>query len=175
MRRDVREGIKVLSAGLLLLLLAACGALHGNEVGEDPAAVADLRSDSRGDTGEPGAALTYYAKLRKLGGAELQREQEAARRAMARSRTDGNRMRYALALTVPGAPAADDNRALEVLEPLTRSAASPLQGLALLMTGLLQEQRRLDGQAQGLQQKLDAMLELERNMTGREGGVQRKR
>ena len=43
------------------------------------------------------------------------------------------------------------------------------------MTGMLQEQRRLDVQAQGLQQKLDVMLELERSMTGREGGVQRKR
>ena len=52
---------------------------------------------------------------------------------------------------------------------------SSLQGLALLMTALLQEQRRLDGQAQGLQQKLDAMLELERSMTGREGSAQRKR
>jgi len=40
---------------------------------------------------------------------------------------------------------------------------------------MLQEQRRLDVQAQGLQQKLDAMLELERSMTGRESGVQRKR
>jgi uncharacterized protein (DUF3084 family) len=43
------------------------------------------------------------------------------------------------------------------------------------MTASLQEQRRLDAQAQGLQQKLDAMLELERNMTGRDSGVQRKR
>jgi hypothetical protein len=84
-------------------------------------------------------------------------------------------MRYALALAVPGAQAADENRALDALEPLTRNAASPLQGLALLMTASLQEQRRLDAQAQGLQQKLDAMLELERNMTGRDSGVQRKR
>jgi predicted outer membrane protein len=160
---------------LLVFLLSACGALRGNEATEDPAAVADLRSDQRVDTGDPGAALTYYAKVRRLSGVELQREQEAARRALMRSRSDGNRMRYALALTVPGAPAADDTRALETLEPLTRNAASPLLGLALLMTGLLQEQRRLDSQAQTLQQKLDAMLELERSMTGRDGGVQRKR
>lgn len=164
-----------LGAGLLLLLLAGCGAWRSTDTVEDPAAVSDLRSDLRGDTTEPGTALAYHAKVRKLGGAELLREQEAARRALTRSRTDGNRMRYALALAVPGAPAADEARALETLEPLTRNAASPLHGLALLMTGLLQEQRRLDAQAQGLQQKLDAMLELERSMTGREGGVQRKR
>lgn len=167
--------MKGLSTGLLVFLLSACGVLRGNEAAEDPAAVADLRSDQRVDTGDPGAALTYYAKVRRLSGVELQREQEAARRALMRSRSDGNRMRYALALTVPGAPVADDIRALETLEPLTRNAASPLQGLALLMTGLLQEQRRLDSQAQTLQQKLDAMLELERSMTGRESGVQRKR
>ena len=167
--------LKGLSTGLLVLMLSACGVFRGNEAAEEPAAVADLRSDQRVDTGDPGAALTYYAKVRRLGGVDLQREQEAARRALMRSRSDGNRMRYALALTVPGAPAADDTRALERLEPLTRNAASPLQGLALLMTGLLQEQRRLDSQAQTLQQKLDAMLELERSMTGRDGGVQRKR
>lgn len=162
-------------ATLLLLLLAACGAMRGNEAGEEPAAVTDLRGDARSDAGDPGAALAYYAKLRRMGGADLQREQDTARRALTRLRSDGNRMRYALSLTVPGATAADDNRALETLEPLVRNPASPLHGLALLMTGLLQEQRRLDGQAQGLQQKLDAMLELERSMTGREGGVQRKR
>ena len=170
--------MKWLGTGLLLFLLfllAGCGAMHGGDAGDDPAAVADLRSDLRGDITEPAAVLAYYAKLRKLGGIELLREQDTARRALMRSRTDGNRMRYALALAVPGAPAADETRALETLEPLTRNAASPLHGLALLMTASLQEQRRLDVQAQGLQQKLEAMLELERNMSGRDGGVQRKR
>lgn len=164
-----------LGAGLLLLLLAGCGAWRSGDTGEDPAGVSDLRTDSRIDTTEPGAALAYYARVRRLAGAELQREQEASRRVLTKSRSDGNRMRYALALAVPGAPATDEARALETLEPLTRNAASPLHGLAMLMTGLLQEQRRLDAQAQALQQKLDAMLELERSMTGRDGGAQRKR
>lgn len=163
--------MKRLGTGLMLLLLAGCGALRGGGTVDDPAAVADLRSE----TTEPAAVLAYYVKLRKLGSTELLREQDTARRALLRSRSDGNRMRYALALAVPGAPAADENRALEALEPLTRNAASPLHGLALLLTNSLQEQRRLDAQAQGLQQKLDAMLELERNMTGRDGGVPRKR
>lgn len=163
--------MKTLAAGLLLLLLAGCGAWRGSDAVDDPVAVAELR----GDGTEAGAALAYYARARKLSGAELAREQEAARRALARTRSDGNRMRYALVLAVPGAPAADETRALETLEPVTRNAASPLHGLAVLVTAFLQEQRRLDAQAQGLQQKLDAMLELERNMTGREGGAQRKR
>jgi hypothetical protein len=163
--------MKALAAGLMLLLLAGCGALRGIDAGEDPAAVTDLR----GDGTEAGAALAYHARVRKLSGAELAREQETARRAYVKSRSDGNRMRYALVLAVPGATAADETRALEAVEPLTRNAASPLHGLAVLVTAFLQEQRRLDAQAQGLQQKLDAMLELERRMTGREGSAQRKR
>ena len=82
-------------------------------------------------------------------------------------------MRYALLLTL--APAGEEARALELLEPVTRNGESALRGLALLMTALLQEQRRLDANAQGLQQKLDALLTLERSMTGREGGAARKK
>ena len=167
--------MRLFVAGVMALLLAGCGAWRAGDAGEDPAAVADLRNETRGNTVEPAAALAYYGKIRKLAGVELLREQDAARRALSKSRSDSSRMRYALAVTVPGMPAADEVRALEALEPLTRNAGSPLHGLALLMTGMLQEQRRLDVQAQGLQQKLDAMLELERSMTGREGGVQRKR
>jgi hypothetical protein len=155
----------------LLLLLAGCAGLPEAEVATGPAAVAELR----GDGADAGAVLAYHARVRKLPGPELAREQEAARRAYAKSRSDGNRMRYALALAVPGAPAADEARAIEAMEPVARNAASPLHGLALLVTGLLQEQRRLDAQAQGLQQKLDALLELERSMTGREGGAHKKR
>ncbi len=155
----------------LLLLLAGCAGLPEPEVGPGPAAVTELR----GDGTDAGAVLAYHARVRKLSGPDLAREQETARRAYVKSRSDVNRMRYALALTVPGAPAADESRALEAMEPVARNAASALHGLALLVTGFLQEQRRLDAQAQGLQQKLDALLELERSMTGREGGAHKKR
>ena len=156
---------------LPLLALAACGALRGIDAGDDPAAVADIR----GDGTEVGKVLLYYARARKLAGPELAREQEAARRALARARTDGNRVRYALVLAVPGATAQDEGRALELLEPVARTGDSALHGLALLVTAFLQEQRRLDGNVQNLQQKLDALLTLERSMTGREGGPERKR
>ena len=164
--------MRILLAALLLLLLAGCVVAPPAEVPEEPAVVSDLRSDGSSDAG---AALAFYARARKLSATELVREQDLARRALTRSRSDGNRMRYALVLVVPGSTVADETRALETLEPLTRNTASPLHGLAVLLTTLLQEQRRLDVQAQGLQQKLDAMLELERSMTGREGSAQRKR
>ena len=109
---------------LPLLALAACGTLGGIEAGEDPAVVADIR----GDGAEAGRALAFYARARKLAGAELAREQEAARRALAAARTDGNRVRYALVLAVPGATAQDGGRALELLEPVARNGDSALRG-----------------------------------------------
>lgn len=162
--------MKGLRAWVLLaaLPLAGCGALRGIDAGDGTAAVTDLR----GDDTAPAKVLAHYARARQLAGPELAREQETARRALARSKSDANRVRYALLLTLaPG----EEARALELLEPVTRNGESALRGLALLMTALLQEQRRLDANAQGLQQKLDALLTLERSMTGREGGAARKK
>lgn len=156
---------------LAALLLAGCGALRGGDVQETPSPVEDVR----GDGAELARTLAFYARVRQLAGAELAREQENTRRALARSRTDPNRLRYVLLLTLPGAAAGDEVRALELLEPVTRSTDSGLRGLALLVTAFLQEQRRLEAGAQGLQQKLDALMTLERNMTGREGGAPRKK
>lgn len=163
--------MRMARAGWLLLMLAGCSSWQAP--GSDPgvAAVAEFRADGS----DAGAMLAYHARVSRLSGAELGREQEAARRAYLKARSDGSRTRYALALAVPGATVADETRALEALEPVARNAASPLHGLALLVTSFLQEQRRLDAQAQGLQQKLDALLELERSMTGREGGAYKKR
>jgi hypothetical protein len=152
----------------LLLLLTGCGALRGIEA---PDGAVTPVEDVRAGSDESARALAFYARARQLQGPELAREQESARRALARSRGDAARLRYAMLLTLPGAAAGDDARALELLEPVTRSADSGLRGLALLMTAFLQEQRRLEAGAQGLQQKLDALLSLERSMTGREGGA----
>lgn len=154
---------------LLALALGGCSALRGGEAPDPAAAVEDVR----GDPAEVGRVLAHYAKLRQMPAPELAREQEAARRAPARPRTDAARVRSALLLTLPGAAAGDDQRALELLEPVTRSSDSGLRGLALLLTSLLQEQRRLDASAHGLQQKLDALMNLERNMTGRDGARRR--
>ena len=84
------------------------------------------------------------------------------------------------ARALPGLPGLSparevDAAGLDALEPVARNAASTWNGLAVLVSAFLQEQRRRDGQAQDLQQKLDALLNLERNMTGRESGGARKR
>ncbi len=156
---------------LVLLALAGCGTWQGAAQHDEPATVEEMR----GDGTEAGKALAYYSRVRRMAAPELTREQDATRRALSRSRTDGNRMRHALTLVAAGPAAGDDVRALELLEPVARNDGSALQGLALLMTALLQEQRRIDGQVQGLQQKLDALLSLERNMTIRDSTGARKR
>lgn len=172
-----------LRAALLppVLLLAGCGAMQGPHApvsGRAPAPVtvpATVEDTAVRGSAEPGETLAYYARARRMTAPELAREQEAARRLLSRSRSDVNRVRYALLVTLPGSAAGEELRALEVLEPVARNNDSALSGLALMVAGFLQEQRRLDSHAQALQQKLDALLTLERNMTGREGGGTRKR
>jgi hypothetical protein len=151
------------------LLLAGCTTMRPLDPG---AVTAPVIEDGRGD--DAVKVLAYYAQIRQMSGPELAREQESARRVLAKSRSDANRLRYALLLALPGAPAAEEPRAQEVLEPVTRSNDAALRGLALLMMTSLQEQRRLETSAQGLQQKLDALLTLERSMT-RDGSGTRKR
>lgn len=153
---------------LPVLLLAGCTAVQTADPGSVTVAppVVEDRSD------DATRALAYYAQVRQLSGPDLVREHESAKRALAKSRSDTNRLRYALLQTLPGAPAGEDPR--ELLEPVARNSDSALRGLAALMMTFLQEQRRLETSAQGLQQKLDALLTLERNMT-RDGSGTRKR
>lgn len=160
--------LKTVSAGLLLLALSGCGAIGGP--GRDaPAGVKDMRGAGVDEM------LAEYVRLRRLPAAELAREQENARAEYNRLRTDINRVRYALSLAVPGAAPNDEVRALDALDPLVRNGTSRWHGLAVLVSGFLQEQRRSDRRARDLQQKLDALLNLERKMTGRESGGARKR
>jgi hypothetical protein len=122
-----------------------------------------------------------FARLRKLQPAELAREQDVARQVFSQSRTDSARIRFAMALAIPGAPGTDDARALDVLEPLVKTPGASLHPLAFMIASYIQEQRRLALQlaglqqnvqglqqnVQGLQQKLDAIKTLERSLSGR--------
>ena len=132
--------------------------------------------------------LTDFERLRRLSPAELAREQDSARQAFNQTRSDAARIRYAMALAVPGATGAETG-ALELLEPLAKNPAVPLHGLAFLLSAYIQEQRRLGSQVQGLQQnmqglqqnvqalqqKLDALRSLERSLTEREAATPKRR
>jgi hypothetical protein len=111
--------------------------------------------------------LAYYQQMRTLSGSDLGREHEIARKAYARSRTEFNRVRFAMMLSLPNTPFNDNGRALELLEPISRNPNGQLHGLAVLLVAHLQERRRLDSSVQGLQKKLDALKSLERSMIER--------
>jgi len=123
-----------------------------------------------------------FARLKRLAPVELAREQEGARSAYNQTRSDPARVRYAMALSIPGASGSDDARALEVLDPIAKTPGATLYGLAMMIASYVQEQRRLATQlvglqqnvntlqqnVQALQQKLDALKTLEKSLTGRD-------
>lgn len=125
--------------------------------------------------------IADYARLRRVPGAEVVREQEAARQEFNQTRSDSARVRLAMALAIPGSGATDEARALELLDPLVKTPGASLHALAVLMSSYIQDQRRLTAQVNGLQQnvqglqqnvhglqqKLDAIKSLERSLSGR--------
>jgi FtsZ-binding cell division protein ZapB len=155
-------------------------------------AVVDMRSS------EVEVLLADFARMRRMAAPELARELEAARLAFSQTRSDASRVRLAMIATIPGAGAGagDEARAIELLDPLVKSPAATLHGLAVLLSAYIQEQRRLAALAQGLQQnvqglqqsnqtlqqnvhalqqKLDALRTLERALTERGEPAPRRR
>jgi len=112
-------------------------------------------------------ALAYFNRARQRPARELRSEYETVRKAFAASRSEHDRMRLALLLSLPHAGFGDDNQALELLEPLVRDEGSEYHALAQLMTSLLVEQRRAVRHAAELQQKLDRIRALEQEMQQR--------
>ena len=111
--------------------------------------------------------LLYFQHIRTLAGPGVGREHEAARQAYARSRTDFNRVRLAMILSLPGTAFTDDARAVGLLETVAEHQGGRLQGLAAVLAASLKEQQQLAASAQALQQKLDALKSLERSMIER--------
>ncbi|MBI4194395.1 MAG: hypothetical protein HY526_04885 [Betaproteobacteria bacterium] len=161
-----------------VLALAGCALLKAPEPeapeppAEEPPAVVETIRES---VPELDQALKYFQRVRRLGGAELVREHDGARLSFARTRSDLDRVRLAMVLSLHGTGVSDDARALELLEPLVRSQNSALHGLAFLLQSFVQEQRRLGHGIQGMQQKLDALKSMERSLIEREQGGQRRR
>jgi hypothetical protein len=111
--------------------------------------------------------VLYFQHIRTLAGSEAGREHEAARQAYARSRTDFNRVRLAMILSLRGTAFTDEAGALGLLETVAKHEGGRLQGLAVVLGASLKEQQRLAASAQELQQKLDALKSLERSMIER--------
>jgi hypothetical protein len=150
----------------------------GEASSEAPEAVARIEPqvpEPRARTDDVERLLSYFEHIRKLPAGDFAREADNARAAFNRSRSDFDRARYAMLLSVPNTPLNDDQRAFELLDPLVKSPSSTLHGLALLVSAHVQERRRLESgmhslqqNVQGLQQKLDALMSLERSLMNRE-------
>ena len=112
-------------------------------------------------------ALEYFMRVRQRSVRELRLEHDSLRKSFAGSRSDHDRVRLALLLSLPNAPFTDEAQALELLEPLTRDGVNEYQPLAQLLTMLLNEQRRRGNQANALQQKLDRIMALEKELQQR--------
>jgi hypothetical protein len=152
------------SRGCLLLLAAAACLAAG--CAAPPVAVKPVPVVAR-PMSDSESLLGYYQSLRGLSAADLGKEHELARQAYARARSDYNRVRYAMVLTVPSSTFHDDSRALEMLDPVVKNPNGQLQPLASLLASHVQERRKLDASAQALQQKLDALRSLERSIIER--------
>jgi hypothetical protein len=168
----------VLVAGSMAILVAGCSAppVHEPPVSEppvsEPATVSEppvvavepeIKPPVRPAVSDSETLLTYVDHVRKLPAAEFAKELDTVRKLYARARTEMIRMRYAILLSAPAAGPGEDARAMELLDPLLKSADAGVRALATLLSAQIQEQRR----AQGLQQKLDALMSLDKSMIER--------
>jgi hypothetical protein len=171
-----------LSAFAACALLAGCSILKPLEVAEPerqtpPAAVEPAEPEQADAAPVPGAKgrqasgadnlLAYFTQIRKLSGPDLAREHESARQAFNTGRSEFNRVRLAMVVTLPNTPFFDESRGLELLEPVWKNSESQLSALATLLASQIQERKRLDANAQALQQKLNALKSLERSLIER--------
>ena len=101
---------------------------------------------------------------------DLKRELAGASAAFARTRSDANRIRVAMLLTLPAAGPPDDARALSLLEPLVKgnSGNSPLKQIASVLYAQIVERARTLREEQkrtaAAQEKLDALRAVERSL-----------
>ena len=118
-------------------------------------------------------ALSLLADLQRYvveAGDDLRRELAAANLALTRARSDANRIRLAMLLTLPTAGPPDDARALSLLEPVVGRGgnASPMKQIASLLYAQISERARSVREEQRktavAQEKLDALRAVERSL-----------
>jgi hypothetical protein len=116
------------------------------------------------------ALLTDLQRYAAESGDDLKRELANANVAMNRTRSDANRIRVAMLLTLPSAGPPDDPRALSLLEPIVSKSgnASPLKQIATILYAQIVERARSVREEQkktaAAQEKLDALRAVERSL-----------
>lgn len=151
---------------LAALLLGGCGALRD---GPPAATEARGRDNASASTPDTERLLAQFETARLLPAAELARETEAARRALAAESGDANRLRYAMLLALAGTD--DTGRALDVLEPVARNRASPHHALAVMLRSLLSRTRQSETELAEARRKLESIKALEKSLSERAGAI----
>ena len=118
-------------------------------------------------------ALTLLADLQRYAaepGDDLKRELAAVNQAVNRTRSDANRIRLAMRLTLPSAGPPDDARALALLDSVggKGAVASPLKQIAVILSAQINERTRSLREEQkktaAAQEKLAALRAVERSL-----------
>lgn len=156
----------------LVAMLAGCVAMQSAETGE---VKPQVKSEAPRPVSDTESLLGYFQYIKKLPVAELSKEHDSARQAYAKARSEFNRVRLALVLSLSNTPLSDDSSALELLEPIVKNQQASLYGLAFFLSSYIQEKKKLDSNVQSLQSKLDAIKSLERNLMEREQSGTKKR
>ncbi len=127
-------------------LISACAVLDGKRNVSSPVPIETPRprlSDQESDV------LSWLAAYRTLSNAsvdEQRKEYQAAQAALNKESSDSNRLRLALALSLPGVPWRDDNKLMATLEAppsLFKLLDPPLHQLAFVLYKQAQERQRL--------------------------------
>ena len=182
--------IRLYIASIIVLatLLGGCMAATEPSTRRDPwyqAVVEPMQDDGT-------RVLRFYENALKLKGAELARELDSTRQEFEKDKSELNRVRLALLLSLPGTGFRDDQAALNLVQPFLndkRYENSALRPLALVLHTQLSELKRLDEalqqqmakakeeqrRADALQQKLEAILDMEMKMIEREQTAPPKR
>ncbi|HRE16489.1 MAG TPA: hypothetical protein PLW86_05390 [Rhodocyclaceae bacterium] len=159
----------------IISLLAACAPSGPAAVrGED---APWIKPDAPRPASVLDAALAYYAHVRTLGPNDWNRENETLKETYAKSPSDFQRLRQALLLLAPNAPAKEQARLVPLLDRLekdTQKSAFGLHPLVVLLRSEFDERRRLEDKLreenkknEELEQKLEALKNIEKNLLER--------
>ena len=129
--------------------------------------------------------LMQVESVRKMPAAEATRELEQARQAFGRSKTEYNRLLYAVLSMLPSTGGPDDAKAAALLEPMLKDRTNPGNGLRAFAAFLyyqIAEDRKMEERmreeqkrADSLQEKLEALKEVEKSLIDREQSIPRKK
>lgn len=145
--------MKKLFVSLAIILLSACGALPPFVATQEDRAVLTAISTARVE-----AASSLGSRRRAITQAAEAWDQKSDLTA---------RLHYATLLAWPDLPGANYNKALELLQPLTRGAHGPARDYATLLTRQIMARQNADIEEKQLKSQLEALKRIERSLVER--------